>query len=169
MPRFIFIPVLCLLFTNSSPKKQFCECDYQGAFLKVAPATNFVALIKVTKYLTFKDIYGEKTPMSMDVEIIETYKGSDDRKTVTVWGDPGNLCRPYLSHFKEGAYYVIAFYPAGRGANEKATDYSISICGAYWLNADNEKQIASGDINSGKLSEIQTMDLSQLKSELLKN
>ncbi|HMK24551.1 MAG TPA: hypothetical protein VK483_00875 [Chitinophagaceae bacterium] len=122
----------------------------------------------MTKYLTFKDILGEKTPMSMEVEITEIYKGNDDRKTVTVWGDPGNLCRPYLSQFKEGAYYVIAFDPAGRSANEKETDYSISICGAFWLNADIEKQIASGDINSGKQSEIQTMDLFQLKSELLK-
>ena len=42
--------------------------------------------------------------MSMEVEIIEIYKGEETRKSVIVWGDIGNLCRPYLSAFKEGQY-----------------------------------------------------------------
>ncbi|NOT51675.1 MAG: hypothetical protein HOP10_10415 [Chitinophagaceae bacterium] len=134
----------------------------------MAPQTPFVALIKVTNHLTFKDIYGEKTPMSMEVEVIEKYKGSEERKTVTVWGDPGNLCRPYLSQFTEGQYYVIAFNNAGRGKDETTTDYSISICGCYWLQADHEKQTATGDISIGELFAKQTMDLSQIKLELKK-
>ncbi len=168
MTRFIFTPLLFLLFINPGPEKPVCSCVYQGAFLTVAPSTKLIALVKVVKYLTFKDIYGDKTPMSMDVEIIDTYKGLEDRKKVTVWGDPGNLCRPYLSNFKENAYYLIAFDPAGRGAKENARDYSISICGAYWLDADNEKRTATGDINSGNQWEKQTMDLSFIKSELQK-
>lgn len=68
-----------------------CDCNYQGAFLKVAPNTKLVALVKVTKYLLYEDIYDKKTPMSMEAEIIETYKGSETRKTVIIWGDNGNL------------------------------------------------------------------------------
>jgi hypothetical protein len=33
-----------------------CDCDSKGAFLKVAQGTKLVALVKVTKYLTFEDI-----------------------------------------------------------------------------------------------------------------
>ncbi len=124
-----------------------CDCESQGAFLKVAPNTKLVALVKVTKYLTFKDIYDVKTPMSMEVEIIEIYKGEETKKTVIVWGDSGNLCRPYLSIFKEGEYYVIAFNGGSFAhENEKTTDYSISICGDYWLNVDLKKRIAIGSV-----------------------
>lgn len=160
-----------LLVTTFITKVWACDCDYGGPFLKMAPHTQLISLIKVTKYLTFKDIYGDKTPMSMEVEIIETYKGNESRKTITVWGDPGHLCRPYLSTFKEGQYYVIAFYPGfpNHGQdNEKATDYSISNCGAFWLTADINKKIVLGDINS-KDRKSQTMDLVRLKSELDKN
>ena len=148
-----------------------CSCNYQGSFLKVSEQTPLVALVKVTKYLSFKDIYGTKTPMSMEVELIEVYKGKETRKTFIVWGDIGNLCRPYLSTFKEGQYYIIAFDngASGRGhPDEKNTDYSISICGAYWLTVDNEISNATGDIDSGE-GVKSTMSLSKLKSKLSKN
>ncbi len=83
----------------------------------------------------------------MQAEIIAIYKGVEQRKKIIVWGDPGNLCRPYLNTFKVGQYYAIAF-DTGRPntgtqpTDEKATDYSICICGAYWLSVDIEKQIA---------------------------
>lgn len=130
-----------------------CDCNSKGKFLKVAPDTELVALIKVSKYLTFKDIYNEKTPMSMEVEIIEIYKGKESKKTVVVWGDSGILCRPYLSRFDVGKFYVIAFDKGMDGSkgfgheNEKITDYSISICGDYWLNVDIHNQKALGAVS----------------------
>ena len=145
-----------------------CECDYQGSFFKVSKNSSFVAEVKVIKYLTFKDIYGKQTPMSMEVEIVDVYKGKEKRKVITVWGDPGNLCRPYLSEFKEGGYYVIAFSPAGKNNYEKSTDYSISICGAYWLNIDIIKSTVTGDIDS-KDKTLKIITLAEFKSEFLKN
>ena len=68
---------LCLILTSDTSA---CDCDYGGPFLKMAPNTKLVALIKVTKYLSFKDIYDSKTPMSMEVEIIDTYRGTENRK-----------------------------------------------------------------------------------------
>ena len=162
---------IILLLTIATTKVLACDCDYGGSFVKMAPHTQLVALVKVSKFLTFKDIYGEKTPMSMEVEIVETYKGIENRKTITVWGDPGHLCRPYLSTFKEEQYYVIAFYrgyPNHGHNNEKATDYSISNCGAFWLTADIEKKVVLGDINSSD-RKSQTMHLARLISELAKN
>lgn len=169
MTRYFLLVFLCVTLVTT--KVFACDCDYGGPFLKMVPSTQFIALVKVTKFLTFKDIYGDKTPMSMEVEIIETYKGVENRKSITVWGDPGHLCRPYLSTFKEGQYYVIAFYPGNPNHghdNEKATDYSISNCGAFWLTVDFEKNVALGDINS-KNRKSQTMNLSTLKSEIEKN
>jgi len=139
--------IFFLLLTLASTKGWACDCRYGGPFLKMAQRTQLVAFVKVTKFLTFKDIYGDKTPMSMEVEIIEIYKGVETRKTITVWGDPGHLCRPYLSTFKEGQHYVIAFYPGTPNnghANEKITDYSISICGSYWLTVDFQKKCCIG-------------------------
>ncbi|HEY6435320.1 MAG TPA: hypothetical protein VIY47_01905 [Ignavibacteriaceae bacterium] len=162
---FLLLPII------TATKVWACDCDYGGPFLKMAPRTQFVALVKVIKYLTFKDIYGHKTPMSMEVEIIDTYKGLEERKIITVWGDPGHLCRPYLSTFKEGEYYVIAFFPGHPNSgheNEKVTDYSVSNCGAFWLTVDYEKQTALGDIDSED-RKSQSFSLSSLKFALKKN
>ena len=159
---------LILIMALARPNAFACSCDYGGPFLKMAPRASLVALVKVTKFLAFKTIYDHKTPMSMEVEIIDIYKGAENRKTVTVWGDPGNLCRPYLDTFTEGQAYVIAFNPGSPGSgheNEKETDYSISICGAFWLVADLKSQTVSGDINS-KDRASQTLSLSRLRPEL---
>ena len=84
MTRYFLLLFLCVALATT--KASACDCDYGGPFLKMASHTPFIALVKVTKYLTFKDIYGDKTPMSMEVEIIETYKGNESRKAITVWG-----------------------------------------------------------------------------------
>jgi hypothetical protein len=165
MIRFSSLLILSLLI-NANVRA--CDCEYGGPFLRMVPKTQFVALVKVTKYLTFKEIYGKNTPMSMEVEVVETYKGGEKRKKVTVWGDPGHLCRPYLSTFKEGEYYVIGFYPGNPNHgddNEKATDYSISICGTYWLTVDIRTKIVSGDIG-GDYPKSQKVSVEMLKSKL---
>ena len=129
-----------------------CDCESEGGFLKVAPLTPFVALVKVSKYLTFKDIHGTPTPMSMEIEIIDIYKGKESRKKVIVWGDDGAMCRPYLSRFEMGKYYVIAFEGSQVG------DYSISICGEYWLTVSENMLFASG-ILMKQQDEIKLTDL----------
>jgi hypothetical protein len=130
-----------------------------------------VALVKVTKYLTFHTFHNEKIPMSMEVEVINKYKGKETRKTLTVWGDNGILCRPFLSYFKEGMYYVIAFDNGnynGSQNEEKDSDYSITSCGCYWLSADIDQQTATGDISSTDRTST-TIRLRQLKKEIKRN
>jgi hypothetical protein len=147
-----------------------CDCDYQGSFIRMIRRTPLVAVVKVTKYLTSKNIYDEWIPMSMQVEIVEVYKGKENRKTVIVWGDIGNLCRPYLSEFKEGQYYVMAFDKGNSGSghpDENDTDYSISICGEYWLTVDFDKSKVMGDIDSENRT-ISIISLPELRSRLMK-
>ena len=83
----------------------------------------------------------------MEVEIVKVYYGQETRKTVIVWGDSGNLCRPYLSIFKIDNYYVIAFE---QDSKENASEYAISNCGDYWLTADNEKKVATGAVSKSQ-------------------
>lgn len=141
-----------------------CECDSQGAFLTVAPKTKLISLIKVIRYLTFKEISGKQTPISMEVEIVEIFKGQEKRKIITVWGDNGYLCRPYLNIFEIDKYYVIAFDKGSVMTDinstlaEMNTDYSISNCGDFWLCVDIDKQIATGAVTDQQ-NEIGLKDL----------
>jgi hypothetical protein len=143
--------VLCLIVTQII---HACSCNSNEDFLTVAPNTPLVSLVKVTKYLSFKNIYDKDIPMSMEVEIIRTFKGEEKRKSIIVWGDNGILCRPYLSQFVLGKFYVIAFETGSNGSNgrghkdEKENDYAISICGTYWLNANEVEKSATGSISN---------------------
>ncbi len=148
--------ILTIIFLTSTSLAFACKCESQGHFLKVAPKSKLVALVKVNRYLTFNKIYDEKIPMSMEVEIIKVYQGYETRKTITVWGDNGNQCRPYLNIFNTDKYYIIAFE---QDSKENASDFAISICGDYWLTADNEKEIATGPV-SEKQNQITYSDLS---------
>lgn len=144
----IFMTSTCLTFA--------CDCKSQGHFLTVAPKSKLVALVKVNRYLTFKNIYDNQTPMSMEVEIIKVYNGQETRKTIIVWGDNGVLCRPYLNIFKISNHYIIAFEESSNNnkinANneENKSDYAISNCGDYWLTADIEKKIATGAVSKNQ-------------------
>jgi hypothetical protein len=160
------ILLVVFTFTVTITNLYACSCGYHGPFLQVAIETPLVGLFKVTKLLTFKNISGKPTPMSMEVEMIEKYKGEDNRKRIVVWGDPGHLCRPYLSLFTEAQYYVIALNSVGkRMPEEKETDYFISICGAYWLNVNFKKSTVTGDIDSNNETS-KTISLNELKAEL---
>ena len=147
--------ILTLIFLTLTSQTFACDCESQGHFLKVAQKSKIVALVKVNSYLSYKSIYDKPTPLSMEVEIIKVFYGQETRKTITVWGDNGNLCRPYLSVFKTNNYYVIAFE---QDVKDNPSDYAISNCGDYWLTADIEKEIAIGPISESQ-KEITFSDL----------
>lgn len=148
--------ILTFIFLTSTSQTFACDCISQGHFLTVAPKSKLVALVKINRYLTFKNIYDIPTPMSMEVEILKIFLGQETRKTVTVWGDNGALCRPYLNTFSIGNYYIIVFEQGSDSTEinankeEKITDYAISICGDFWLTADYEKKVAEGAISKSQ-------------------
>lgn len=136
------IILLTISFGLTTMKAYACDCEPQGDFYNVSPNADFVALVKVNSYLTFKHIHDNPIPMSMNVEVLEVFKGIENRKEVRVWGDLGHLCRPYLSQFSVDSFYVIAFFKGEEGRfghkDENKSDYSISNCGEYWLKATAE-------------------------------
>jgi hypothetical protein len=128
-----------------------CSCvPLGGSFLKVAPASELVIRGRVLRHT------GEgETKTEMDIEVLETLAGKTSQRVVSVSGDPGNLCRPYVSWFPVGTEWVLALEPAIKDARVARQsyfmsepdkgDYAISSCGAYWLKVKEGK--VSGNID----------------------
>ncbi|MEL6250828.1 MAG: hypothetical protein AAFR87_02355 [Bacteroidota bacterium] len=131
--------LLALLFSLPPTESIKCSCTWGGSFLDVSQDADLVALVRVKRHTSFKKIYDNRKPMSMEVEVMEVLQGREDRKTLIIWGDDGNLCRPFISNYSKGSVWVIAFTAgsSSRGQREERnSDYSISICGEYWLEVD---------------------------------
>ncbi|HSU49685.1 MAG TPA: hypothetical protein VLJ41_03820, partial [Segetibacter sp.] len=88
--------IISLFFTLFQMQAYGCDCVYNGPFKEMSKHVEFVSLVKVTRFLSFKNIDGVQMPLAMQAKIIRTYKGKEKRTTITIWGDNGNLCRPYL-------------------------------------------------------------------------
>lgn len=147
-----------------------CDCESQDEFLVAAPQAEFVALVKVTNHLTFKNIYGVQTPISMEVEIIDIYKGKEKRKKIIIWGGDVNIKRPMLSKFGTGQYFVLALDKVGKNVeevihkDEKKADYVINNCGERWLKVDFNNKEATNWITD----EVKTYKLTEIKASLFK-
>ena len=129
-----------------------CECKGDCSFIKISKGSEFVALIKVIEYSDFLDEdipdYEGKMPLSMTVEVINKYIGSENRKRIKIWGDNGMLCRPYIENFKIGEYYLIApsrIETESEYSTGKINDYDFFSCWTDYLNVDFEKKIAYGE------------------------
>lgn len=127
-----------------------CECTGDCSFSNISKGSEFVALVKVIEYSDFLNVqiddYDGKMPLSMTVEVIEKYIGSEKRKTIKIWGDNGMLCRPYIANFKVGKYYLIAPSKIDENSdNGVKGDYDFFSCFTDYLTVDFEKQIAYGE------------------------
>ncbi len=122
-----------------------CDCYWFGPFLHTAKNAKLVVRAKVLKYFAFKvDNYGHK---AMDIEIMETYKGQEVKKTIRVWGGDGGRCKPIVEQFTIGNTYILALF---KGKEEyEENDYTTYICGEYWLEV--KKQIVIGHITNKDL------------------
>lgn len=123
-----------------------CECNWDCRFGAVSDNQEFVALIKVIEYSDYFEYRNEKSPYSMIVEITIKYKGSESKKRIKIWGDNGILCRPYISVFEIGKYYLIA--PTRIESDSETgdnNDYDFFSCHTDYLEVDYEKKIAYGE------------------------
>lgn len=158
------ILLLCLLFAVAQQAKA-CSCNYGGSFLKMAPNASFIALVKITEWTNYiKPPHGDEIPHAMTVKIIDTYKGKAESKMVTVWGDNGAMCRPYISQFAKGNYYVVAFSRTNSSTGNNY--YYINNCGCYWLRYNKKQKIVSGDININQHLASTTWKIKDLKKAL---
>ena len=123
-----------------------CSCLWNGPFSKVALHKEVIILGEVLSY----------HKNSMDVQVIEVIKGTEDRKTIRIWGDNGALCRPYVTHFPIGTTWLLAISALptktvgeqlqsgseeGFISSPANKEYAISVCGEFWLKVRREEAV----------------------------
>ena len=140
-----FLFITAVLILGSAKDVVACTCMWGGPFMKVAPASTLVVRGRILRHTGD----GPVSKTEMDVEVLEVISGRTDKRVITVSGDNGILCRPYVSAFQIGTEWVLALMRAGRNIQDKG-DYAISICGTYWLKVIRGK--VSGNIHNTKLS-----------------
>ncbi|HLP11650.1 MAG TPA: hypothetical protein VK177_06915 [Flavobacteriales bacterium] len=105
-----------------------CKCGWNGNFLRVASNEDLVVKAKILGHARVHSDLDEK----MTIEILTVFRGKEKRKKITVWGDDGKSCRPYVNIFKKGDIYYL-------GLHKEENEYEISVCGEYWLQVKNGK------------------------------
>jgi hypothetical protein len=129
----------------------------------MAKRSELVARAKVIEYRWHPNDTARKyRPLAMILEIKEIYKGVVRSAKITVWGDNGMQCRPYVMQFPIGTEWVFALSKD----SERATkgEWVISVCGEYWLAVKGGNvtgKITDGNSNS-KDSEAQPKAMSLL-------
>lgn len=137
-----------LLVFSQGAQVLACECRWNGPFSWVAQDSATVMLGRVVA----------SQGNSFDIEVLEQLKGRDVLRTVRIWGDRGDQCRPPVDYFPVGSEWLFALdkineLPAG-GFNPstpnisfgRVGDYALSKCGAYWLAHDDG--LLAGNITS---------------------
>lgn len=165
--KIVFFLILLII-----PKTFACDCECNGdcSFSVISKNAALVALVKVVSYNDFlKDEimgYDGKMPGSMTVEIVKKYKGKENRKMIKIWGDNGAECRPYISNFKIGEYYLIATNQLGKYKleGESATDYDFFSCNTNYLKVDMIRKKAFGKYKKAQ----KVTDLEVIEKELMK-
>jgi hypothetical protein len=111
-----------------SPPALACSCAWGGPFLHVARDAPVVATVRVDAYGAAL-AHDDRIYASMRIAVLEVLAGDAVPSQLVVYGDPGHLCRPYVTpeRFALGREYVMALHPIGAG------DFAISGCGEFWL------------------------------------
>ncbi|WP_298424500.1 hypothetical protein [uncultured Kordia sp.] len=141
----VFLIIVILFFSCSELRACSCSSAWNDSYSKTAEASEFVALVKVISF----DSYLEKRfsndekmiPYSMTVEIIKKYKGEENRDRITIYGDNGMLCRPYLTDFKINGYYLVSPNPLNQSTN---IEYEFFSCWTDYLEVDIKSNKAYG-------------------------
>lgn len=142
--------LLTLLGIIAWTSAQTCDCDYAGSFLTISKDADAIFIVRVDGYNDFFSwLLGNRPPRAATFEIIKTLKGVADEKEITVFGDNGVLCRPYINTFKEDQYYVVGLYRCNGDRGETAEDFYISVCGEYWLDYNPASKTITGRITEG--------------------
>ncbi len=162
--------IIAVLITFPVLKSVACSCHCEGdcSFSKISNEAEFVALIRVVSYADFLkyEVPGNegKMPGSMVVEVIKKYKGKEERTQFKIWGDNGVLCRPYISAFKIGEYYLIAPVRTqeDKGDSTASNNYTFNICNTDYLKTDINKKVARGEYSKTR----STITLGEFENKL---
>jgi hypothetical protein len=114
---------------------QACSCAGTEPFVQAAQRSPVVVRAKVLNYQWYpSDLKHDQHPIAMTVEVQESYKGTVKSKRLTLWGDNGMQCRPYVMTFPIGTEWVLALGP---DLWTKKGELAVFGCGEYWLPVQN--------------------------------
>jgi hypothetical protein len=141
-----------------------CGCNVERPFLQTSTDAVLIAVVEIQDYIIYDEMMGEDVPVSMSVKIKRVLKGIETRSEITVWGNNGLMCSPYLSIFEVGSEWVMAFRNAPIEAYENAqiSDYGVSNCGEHFMKLENG--IVRGLIKN--MDDYQSMTIPTLKANL---
>lgn len=140
----LFTTICCVCFSNYSFVPS-CGCEEPKPFINSLSKTKLVALVKIGQYTSYLNL-AKTSPGSVEVTILKIYKGKEKRKTVKVFGDNGQLCRPYIQNFKPGETWILGLH---EGCEEKyfcqhgetKNDFYLHACYKAWLPVSNDSVI----------------------------
>lgn len=144
--------ITLLIFSNQLVNA--CSCDWLGNFFKATEDSELVVKVKVVEKLLGPNGFNEK----MKVEIIETFKGTEERTSITILGDDGAECRPYIDYFDVGDVCYLALF-------NYQEEYELLICGEFYLKLVNGQVIGDPDIRK-ELSTISGLTEQEFLTQL---
>jgi hypothetical protein len=151
----IVIALITIIFFSASSFA--CDCDWGGDFFTMIHQTDLVAKVRVTKKI--KDANGFNT--KMEVELMEVFKGQETRKKITIWGDDGKECRPYIDYFEtEGVYYLSLY--------KYDNEYEQMNCGEMYLKIEGNNVLGEKGIRKD-LPQVGKTTVQEFEQRLRKN
>jgi len=151
--------LLILILTIYAPITTIaCSCDWLGDFFEATKKSNPDLIVKAKIISKITDDDGFQ--MKMKVEIVKTLKGQSSTNTISIWGDQGADCRPYISGFEIGDVYYFAIH-------EYENEYELINCGEHFLKVvddfvESDMKVREGLHQIGKLEERKFIE--QLKN-----
>ena len=129
MRRLVVVAIIAIMVVSLlQVRLQACQCDGRPAFVEVVPHTELVLVGTVVEYGPYLPKNFECYEWMM-VEVNDVLVGATDCDIVTLLGDDGRSCRPYITqnNFPIGDQFVFALY------SNDLDPQPISMCGAHIL------------------------------------
>ena len=118
-----------LFFLYSLPALA-CSCVWAGKFSDVSQNTPLIVRGRVQHYGPALP-HGENLYENMTIDIVDIVRGQYEHQTLKILGDPGYLCRPYISSSTfpvEGEFLFALQQP-------QQQTVPLSGCGEYFVPA----------------------------------
>jgi len=131
-----------------------CDCVWGGDFFTMSNQTDLVAKVRVMKKIKDANDFNIK----MEVEVIELFKGNETRKIITIWGDDGKECRPYIDYFKIGEVYYLSLF-------KYDNEYEQMNCGELYLKVQDDKVLGETGIRK-ELPQVGEMSIKEFETKL---
>ena len=157
--------ITLLILTIWTVSSLACDCFWEGDFFTAGMKKELIVRVKIIDHQKGDpevQQINEGVNERMRVEVIKVYKGEETRDTITVWGDNGGLCRPYVNYFKDGQEYFLALSKL-----PNRDEYYLSNCGEFYLTIKGGKVHSETGVRK-ELPQIQEMNLDEFEKKLKK-